>query len=77
MLTSTLPDLPGGQRYRVKGVACSATHVSSRGHTDFEGVLKELEQQATALEADAILDIKVTLSSEQALLIGTAVKITP
>ncbi len=77
MLTSTLPDLPGGKRYQVKGVVCGVAVVHSRGQTHLEEALNALEQQATALEADAILDVKVTLSSEIAVMIGTAIKIVP
>ncbi len=77
MLMSTLPDLPGNKRYQIKGVVCGVTEVHGRGQTHLDGALQALEQQATGLGADAIIDVKVTLSSQVAVMTGTAIKITP
>ncbi len=80
MIMSTLPDLRG-IRYEVKGVVYNSVILAVAGNDSFEGAFNAIERQAESLDADAVIDIKVTvLEGERgrgiAVVIGTAVRIT-
>jgi len=78
MLLSTLPDLPGGKRYEVKGVVFSLVMLSHASHGSLEIAFQELERQAASMDADAVIDIKITPPGGEravAAITGTAIKI--
>ena len=78
MLLSTLSDLPGGKRYEVKGVVFSLVMLSHAGHDSLEIAFKDLERQASSMDADAVVDIKITPPAGEravAAITGTAIKI--
>jgi hypothetical protein len=80
MLMSTLPDLGVSRRYEVKGIVYGTVMLGLSGNANLERAFKDLEQQATNMGADAIIDIKITAPSGErvvAAVIGTAVKIIP
>ncbi len=80
MLMSTLPDLGVFKRYEVKGIVFGTVMLGGAGNDSLERAFKALEQQATNMGADAIIDIKITDPSGErvvAAVIGTAVKIIP
>lgn len=78
MLLSTLPDLPGAERYELKGVVFSLVMLSHAAHDSLEIAFKDLEQQAAGMNADAVIDIKITPPGGEravAAITGTAIKI--
>lgn len=80
MIMSTLPDLRGIM-YEVKGVVFNSVILAVAGSDSLEMAFKAIERQAENLDADAIIDIKVTvLEGERgrgiAIVTGTAVRIT-
>ena len=78
MVLSTLPDLPGGKRYEVKGVVFSLVMLSHATQDSLERAFQDLERQAASRDADAVIDIKITHPGGEravAAIIGTAIKI--
>ena len=77
MLTSTLSDLPG-RIYDIRGVVCSSAALGAIGGGNIEKMFKNLEQQASSMSADAIIDIKITApggTSAIVVISGTAIKL--
>jgi hypothetical protein len=88
MILSTLPDLPG-RTYDVISMVLSRTWLDPWGKgNELDEMVKTICQQATSVGADAIIDIKITVSSgtdtgyganvvigTAVVVIGTAVKL--
>lgn len=62
MITATLSSLPDGRPYLALGVVGGIAHVPP-GPPTLEAVRQQLEQQAAALRADAVIDVRLQVVS--------------
>jgi uncharacterized protein YbjQ (UPF0145 family) len=77
MLLSTLPDF-AGKRYEARGVVGSVLRLGAAGNDSLKSAFADLAQQAAAMGADAVINIKISAPSGEraiAAVIGTAVTI--
>jgi uncharacterized protein YbjQ (UPF0145 family) len=76
MLLSTLPELPG-QTFRVKGIVCAQGVLGALRGDKIQKMMQSLTDQAEAVGADGIVDIRTILAGDTAhcVITGTAVEI--
>jgi hypothetical protein len=76
MLLSTLPELPG-QTFLVKGIVCAQGTLGVIRGDRIQKMMQSLIEQAEAVGADGIVDIRTVLTGDAAhcVVTGTAVKI--
>jgi len=76
VLLSTLPDLPG-QDFAVQGFVYAQATLGAIGGGNTRKMVQSLTEQAAALGADGIVDLKTAIGGEtgHCLMTGTAVRI--